>query len=115
MSTKKSIGTSPFQLVYGTDAIFPASLGSPVMKYLQEQNIESNTLQRRINQPVEVRQIRDQVADKALMFQDKVKKIFDRKEKPDDFQQGDLVMKWDARHEDKGKHGKFEHLWKGPY
>ena len=24
-------------------------------------------------------------------------------------------MKWDARHEDKGKHGKFEHLWKGPY
>ena len=42
VSTKKSIGTSPFQLVYGTDAIFLASLGSPVMKYLQEQDIESN-------------------------------------------------------------------------
>ena len=25
VSTKKSIGTSPFQLVYGIDAIFPAS------------------------------------------------------------------------------------------
>ena len=24
-------------------------------------------------------------------------------------------MKWDVRHEDKGKHGKFDHLWKGPY
>jgi hypothetical protein len=24
-------------------------------------------------------------------------------------------LKWDARHEDKGKHGKFDHLWKGPY
>jgi len=36
VSTKKSIGTSPFQLVYGTDAIFPTSLGSLVMKYLQE-------------------------------------------------------------------------------
>ena len=34
VSTKKSIGTSPFQLVYGTDAVFLASLGSPVMKYL---------------------------------------------------------------------------------
>ena len=34
VSTKKSRGTSPFQLVYGTDAIFLASLGSPVMKYL---------------------------------------------------------------------------------
>ena len=32
VSTKKSIGTSPFQLVYGTNSIFLASLGSPVMK-----------------------------------------------------------------------------------
>ena len=44
VSTKKSIGTSPFQLVYGTDAIFPASPCSPVMNYLQEQDIESNSL-----------------------------------------------------------------------
>ena len=36
VSTKKSIGTSPFQRVYGTDAIFAASLGSPMVKYLQE-------------------------------------------------------------------------------
>ena len=57
----------------------------------------------------------DQVADKALVFQDKVKSIFDKKAKPNNFQQGDLVLKWDARHEDKGKHGKFEQLWKGPY
>ena len=32
VSTKKSIGTSPFHLVYGTDVIFLASLGAPVMK-----------------------------------------------------------------------------------
>jgi transposase InsO family protein len=44
VSMKKSIGTSPFQLVYGIDAIFPASLGSPVMKYLQEHDTESNPL-----------------------------------------------------------------------
>ena len=107
VSIKKSIGTSPFQLVYGTDAIFPASLGSPVMKYLQEQDTELNPLQRRINQIVEVQQIRDQVVEKASVFQGRAKL--------DDFQQGDLVLKWDARHEDKGKHGKFDHLWKGPY
>ena len=64
---------------------------------------------------MEVQQIKDQVADKALVFQDKVKNIFDKKEKLDDFQQGDSVLKWDTRHQDKGKHGKFEHLWKGPY
>ena len=26
-----------------------------------------------------------------------------------------MVLKWDARYEDKGKHGKFDNLWKGPY
>ena len=25
------------------------------------------------------------------------------------------MLKWDSRREDKGKHGKFENLWKGPY
>ena len=64
---------------------------------------------------MEVQQNRDQVTDKAQVFQDKVKNIFDRKAKVDDFQQGGLVLKWDARHEDKGKNGKFEHLGKGPY
>ena len=49
VSTKKSIGTSPFHLVYGTDAIFLASIGPPMMKFLQEQDIELNPLQRRIN------------------------------------------------------------------
>ena len=54
VSTKKSIGTSLFQLVYGTDVILPTYLGAPVMKFLQEQGTESNPIQRRINQLVEV-------------------------------------------------------------
>ena len=27
----------------------------------------------------------------------------------------DVIFLWDAPHEEKGKHGKFDHLWKGPY
>lgn len=115
VGTKKSIGTSPFHLVYGTDVIFPASLGSPMMMFLQGKDIDSNLITRRINQLVEVQQIKEEVLDKAQIFQDKMKKIFDRRAKLDDFQQGDWVLKWDARYEDKGKHGKFDHLWKGPY
>ena len=45
----------------------------------------------------------------------KKKKTFDRKVKVDDFQIGYLVLNWDAIFEDKGKHGKFDHLWQGPY
>ena len=44
-----------------------------------------------------------------------MKKIFDIKFKIDDFQLGDSVLKWDAWYEDKGKHGKNDSLWKGPY
>lgn len=55
------------------------------MRYLQEQDIETNPLRRRINQLVEVQQIRDWVVDKAQVFQDKAKRVFDRKAKPDDF------------------------------
>ena len=29
------------------------------------------------------------------------------------FYLGDKVLKWDSRREDKGKHGKFDFLWKG--
>lgn len=54
VSTKKYVGTSPFQLVYGTNLVFPASLGAPVMKFLQEQEVEPDSMQRRINQLVEV-------------------------------------------------------------
>ena len=44
-----------------------------------------------------------------------MKDIFDKMTNPEDFQMGDVVLQWDAPHEEKGKHGKFDHLWKGPY
>ena len=36
LTTKRSIETSPYELVYGLEARFPSSLGVPVMKLLQE-------------------------------------------------------------------------------
>ena len=37
VTNKKSIGTSPFKLVYGIDSIFPIQLVLPVAKYFQEE------------------------------------------------------------------------------
>ena len=31
------------------------------------------------------------------------------------FQTGDLVLRWDTKREEKGKHGKFDPLWYRPY
>lgn len=115
VSTKKSIGKSPFQLVYGTDEVFLVALGSPVMKFLQEQEAEPNSMQRRINQLVEVQQIREGIMDKTQIFQEKMKNLFDKRVKIDDFQLGDSVLKWESRIEEKGKHGKFDHIWQVRY
>ena len=66
LTLKKSIGMSPFQLVYGTDEIFPTSLGVPVMKLIQELQTEYNDMIRRINQTIHLQQTRDEVYNKAL-------------------------------------------------
>ena len=49
------------------------------------------------------------------MFHDKMKYIFHKRTKHDYFEVGDVVLQWDAPHEEKGNHGKFDNLWKGPY
>jgi hypothetical protein len=64
IGTKKSIGMSPFQLVYGTDVIPPINLSLPVMKLWKDVNEELNDLTRRINQIIEVQQNRVEVDDK---------------------------------------------------
>jgi hypothetical protein len=59
--------------------------------------------------------MREDVYNNTQLFQEKMKKVFDKRTKVVDFQINDLVLKWDARNEEKGKHGKFDYLWKGPY
>jgi hypothetical protein len=49
VTTKKSISTSPFQIIYNANTIFPASLGPLVRNLLQYQEAEPNVTQRRIN------------------------------------------------------------------
>ena len=45
-----------------------------------------------------------------------MKRWFDlRKSVSRDLEVGDLVLKWDKEHEDKGKHTKFQCLWLGPF
>jgi hypothetical protein len=96
LTTKRSIGMSPYQLVYGTEEVFPTSLGVPVMKLLQEMQAEPNDSQRRINQMIHLQQSREEVYNKTQVFQERIKKIFDKRTKEDDFELGDLVLRWDA-------------------
>jgi transposase InsO family protein len=56
VTIKKSIGTSPFKLVYGTDAIFLVQLILPVARFFQEEQTESNDMVRKILDLVELQQ-----------------------------------------------------------
>ena len=45
-----------------------------------------------------------------------VKSWFDQSSSSNrEFQVGDLVLKWDKVHEEKGGHTKFQKLWLGPF
>jgi hypothetical protein len=44
-----------------------------------------------------------------------MKRAFEKHTKEDDIKMDDLVLKWDARNGDRGKHDKFDHLWLGPF
>ena len=108
---KKSINTSPFQMVYGTDVVLPINLALPVMKLWQDEKEEPNHVTRRINQLIEVQQHRAEVDERLQKYQDNMKVLFDRQAKDREFLLGNLFLKWDARKEDLEKHGKFYHIW----
>ena len=50
-----------------------------------------------------------------IEYQDKVKEKFDKRTRQRQLQIGDLILLWDKRREDPGKHGKFDNLWLGSY
>ena len=115
VTTKRSIGISPFQLVYGAEAVLPSQLAIPVAKFFWDYQEEVDDMIIRVHQLVEVQQAREQVVDRIQDQQQRIKQVFDKKAKKERFQLGDLVLKWDAPKQDKGKHGKFEALWIGPF
>jgi len=115
VTTKTSLGISPFQLVYGIEVVFPTQLALSVEKFLQDLEGEPDNMVRRIHQMVEVQQIREKVMNRAYNHQQKIKQAFDRKSRKKELEQDDLVLKWDAPRQDRGKHSKFDALWFGPF
>jgi len=115
VTDKRSIGTSPFKLVYGTEAIFPIQLILPVAKFFQEEQDEPNDMVRRMLDLVELQQVREQMMERSEAHQKNIKIIFDKRAKVVNFQVGDWVLKWDTVRKYKGKHGKFDCLWIGPF
>ena len=65
VTNKKSIGNSPFKLVYGVDVVFPIQPILPVAKFLQKEQDEENDMARRMSNLVELQQIKEQMVEKS--------------------------------------------------
>ena len=83
------------------------------MKFFQEEVDEPNPAQRRMLQMIELNQVWEALVEKNQVYKDKVKSIFDKRANQKNFQVDDLVLIWDVRRQDQGKHGKFDNLWLG--
>eukprot|EP00253_Pinus_taeda_P027427 PITA_27427 len=107
---KASIGTSPFNLVYGKEVVLPTHLVIPSLALFQYINeAPTSSLQLRQLEITKLEEQREQAKITHAHHQALLKASFDsnmisRK----DFQMGDLVLKWDKAHEEKGKHTKFQ-------
>jgi hypothetical protein len=77
---------------------------------VQKYGLDENFQQSRIDQLVELDEIRRKELDQSIKNQDKVKRIFDKSSRQRVFQEGDTILLWDKRREKSGNHGKFDHL-----
>ena len=114
---KTSLGVSPYTLVYGKEAILPPNIMLPSSIIAQESRGSDNeVLQMRIHNLLKVEESRAKARECFKQKQEVVKRWFDKhKAGTKEFEVGDLVLKWDHPHDEKGKHMKFQQLWVGPF
>ena len=69
VTTKRSTGKSPFELVYGTQALFPSQVVKPMIAMIHEAKEEANALVRRMHKVMELNECIDKVRDNLIMYQ----------------------------------------------
>ena len=117
VTLNNSLGVSPYTLVYEKEAILPPNILLPSLQLAQaSRRFGNEILQAQINTLLKLEESRQESKHIFNQHQGIVKIWFDkRKSGKGSFEVGDLVLKWDYPHDEKGKHTKFQHLWVGPY
>ena len=117
ITQKASIGPSSFNLVYGKEATIPANLALPslaLVKFIEEN--PSSFIELRYNQILKLEQEREKAKITYAKHQQVIKSSIDTiSTSAISLQIGDIVLKWDKAHENKGKHTKFRKMWLGPF
>jgi hypothetical protein len=115
-TTKESTGFTPFQLVYGQEAILPIELElSSLRLMLQTEELNSSDVSQRINTLLALEEQINFSLENLKRRQQTVKKYFNKREKTIEFKIDDKVLLWDSSHAERGRHSKFQKLWLGPF
>ena len=113
-SVKTSIGFTPFQLVYGLEAVLPIECEIPSLRMAIELIPATSDEERRL---LYLAQLDENRCNAALVIESHAKRIkaqYDRNVTPRNFSEGDLVLLYDQANDKLGA-GKFVPMWHGPY
>lgn len=113
---KRAIGCAPFDLVYGIHARLPQNNLLEMYKFVQlyDDDIDDE-MQLRMEDLIRLDETRRESVARNAKLQLQVKNLYDKKTVDRKFEPSDLVLVWNAKLEDKGKHGKFDPIWLGSY
>ncbi|XP_057853363.1 uncharacterized protein LOC131063528 [Cryptomeria japonica] len=117
ITPKRSIGNSPYALVYGKEARLRLSIELPTLDIVHHLEMfeEQDRMKVMYAQLMELEEIRDKEMKSMEYHQLQTKRVFDKKATPKMFKEGDVVLKWDELKSRPVKHTKIYNFWSGPF
>ena len=113
-SVKTSTGFTPFQLVYGLEAVLPIECESPSLKLAIELLPATSEEEKRFLYLAQLDENRRNAAIANEAHAKRIKAQYDRSVTPRNFSEGDLVLVYDQANDKLGA-GKFVPMWHGPF
>ncbi|XP_017428649.1 uncharacterized protein LOC108336698 [Vigna angularis] len=115
-SVRISTGAIPFSLVYGMEIVLPFEVEIPSLRVLTETQLEeADKVQTRFDQLNLIEEKRLTVACHGQLYQQRMKKAFDKKVHPRKFQESELVLKKEILSIQKDHKGKWTPNYEGLY
>jgi transposase InsO family protein len=114
-AVRTSTGATPFSLVYGMEAVLPVEVEIPSLRVLIETKLEeAEWVRSRFDQLNLIEEKRMTALCHGQLYQQRLKRAFDKKVRPRQFREGDLVLKAILPiHKD--VRGKWTPNYEGPY
>ncbi|XP_027368366.1 uncharacterized protein LOC113874337 [Abrus precatorius] len=110
-----SIGAIPYSLVYGMEVVLPIEVEIPSLRVLMETKLdEAEWVQSRFDQLNLIEGKRLNALCHGQLYQKRMKKAFDKKVRPREFVEGDMVLK-KILPTHKDHRGKWSPNYEGPY